>query len=119
MNLEDEKRLVAEWMGWKYDEGVFKVKEPIPPYEYFAHIGEAVWNPQSERKWWPKIWDKFTWSMIREYDKYLTEMAYENSFPTVTGGFGAETELALRWKAHRAKPEVCWKALVKSIKEAE
>ena len=86
MKLEDEKKLVAEWMGWnlKYIEDRFD------------------WNPQSERKWWDELFDKI-WEQSLD-GKYISELVKMGNFR--------------KWSIHTAKPEVCWKALIKTLEQS-
>tara|TARA_R100001244_G_scaffold67422_1_gene55190 strand:- start:676 stop:1053 length:378 start_codon:yes stop_codon:yes gene_type:complete len=119
--LEQEKKLVAEFMGWKIDS---YVRDGVYHTDLITNRGSSdqglrlpiqEWSPQKDRNAWPEIWDMMNWRMIKEYDKNLVQMHYDNAHPTATGGFGEDTELALRWKSHRAKPEVCWQALIKTL----
>jgi len=102
MNIEDKKKLVVEkLMGWHTfnchsDQGDFWVwaRKDSP-----LVIGKKEWSPQSERKWWDEIWEKMDKDWFLKY--------IWNLFDEVEGIF----------EIHTAKPEICWKALVETIKE--
>jgi len=88
MTLEEEKKLVAE-----KDLVIEKLGILRPFNEYYG------WNPQSERKWWDEIWEKMDGSIMLDYIEILRQ----------NGG----TIINL----HTAKPEVCWKALIKTLED--
>jgi len=109
MNLEDEKKRVAEWMGWEIrldDEhlGAFSnMKQEF--IDFYKN-----WKPQSERKWWDEIWERLS---VYDLDYVYTDNVQKFAHAQETRG------LATKWYIHTAKPEVCWKALLKTLKEAE
>jgi len=119
MNLEDEKKLVAEkLMGWQ----VVLIPDILPDgaknYEQWVKEGSKPthtlngrledWNPQSERKWWDEIWDKMGYEV---FYRYLDSINEDGLFDY--SGYHRDKNF------HTAKPEVCWKALLKTLKEAE
>ena len=107
MTLEEEKKLVADWMGW--------IHVSVSPGDNFFYTSGNIikdrilvkeWNPQSERKWWDEIWEKID-------DKNLSyiyvDKIVELEYVTEISG------LPKWWHIHTAKPEICWKALIKAI----
>lgn len=100
MNLEDEKKLVAEkLMGWKiyYDNHEFT---SIERGGMGAKLLLFNWNPQTERKWWDEIWEKMNFYEMIGYMGHLKKLKpyqFED------------------WFVHTAKPETCWKALITTL----
>jgi len=86
--IEDEKKLVAEKL--------FPDKWPLTDYQ-FIH---TTWHPQKERKWWDEIWDKMDDEVKERYMNWLLDRAYIGD-----------------WDIHTAKPEICWKALIKTLSD--
>lgn len=100
MNLEEEKKLVAEKLNISF------MITPI----IRAPIEE--WNPQSERKWWDEIWDKMDKKTMKKYLNTIFDIhagPSEQENPDHTG--------VLFKCFHTAKPETCWKALIKTLTE--
>jgi len=95
--LEKEKRRVGDFMGWEYEDGAFSPKGQL----HIILIRLDDYNPQSERKWWDEIWDRMDEKMFM---KYLDNI--ESLF---------ELPLFYTKDFHTAKPEVCWKALIKTL----
>lgn len=92
--LEQEKRLVAKFMGW--EAGV----------NHINGVKYSSWNPQTDRNAWPEIFLK-----IENSPKDFGVMSIKESFTTdlfdlgMRGGWGYLT----------ASPEVCWQALVATL----
>jgi len=116
--IEKEKKLVIEkllthwkWLldTWQEDGGeIAELK--IGRGRGTSQIDVKNWNPQSERKWWPEIWEKMDAVMIYKYKgemEGIWENLYGNSIPSPF------------WFYHTAKPEVCWKALIKTLGNIE
>jgi len=111
MKLEDEKRLVAtRIMDWKYiPEHDFYLK-PLEPSTWSSpkreespdtiQLGE--WNPQEDRNCWDEIWDKMDIQTGLKYLKNLKQYFKDDS---------------VEWDYHTAKPEICWKALIRTLEE--
>ena len=106
MKLEDEKILVAtRLMGWEIKKGgvnsswewisIADKNGDVRPWLKFEK-----WKPNEESKWWDEIWGKMDSEIAR---KYLCEL----QFRIITVGN--------YWEIHTAKPEICWKALVKTL----
>jgi len=106
MNLEDEKKLVAEWMGWKC-ENKYNDDWIVCPNHVFRLY---EWTPESERKWWDEIWERLS---VYDLDYVYTDNVQKFAHAQETRG------LATKWYIHTAKPEVCWKALLKTLKEVK
>jgi hypothetical protein len=103
--MEEEKKLVAEWMGWEIS--------PLQKNVYFKRgIGYNFddWNPHQDRNCWPEIWDKLA-SIDIYLEKYLDEMDLQFTNSKYLHGD--------KWDYHTASPEICWKALVKTLTERQ
>ena len=99
MELQEEKKLVAEkLMGDKltFYEGEFLLPTGLPLNK---------WNPQSERKWWDEIWEKMDDELKDKYMSNLDNIVKGNHIGPTT------------WDTHIAKPEICWKALIKTLEQ--
>ncbi len=105
MNIEEEKKLVIKFMG-------YTIEEEEVPHGYGPEHTESIirneghkvkrfnsWSPESERKWWDKIWDKMDDEMFEKYHMNIARL------------FGP---LNIR-EIHTAKPSICWKALIKTL----
>jgi len=117
MTLEEEKKLVAEkLMGWRYAN---EYQQPDGPYwkgfytdktKEELHISQ--WEPNEGRKWWDEIWEKMKSTLIDEYhdvsDIYYDYIRYNERGKPISG-----------WDLHTAKPETCWKALIKALSEVD
>ena len=105
MLLEEEKILVAKKvMGWEiiYSMKIKGISDPSSAYIKNIKTLLKNWNPQEERKWWDDIWRAKGFGGI-------TGMYYDNLLlikPPQREPF--------IW-LHTAKPEVCWKALIKTL----
>lgn len=105
MTLIDEKKLVAEWMGWEikkhFTEGWLFRKKPDEMWHHLIAPKEAPakyqWNPHRDRNCWPQIWEKM------DYD---TRFNYMNNLPYEERNY---------WSLHTGPPDICWKALVKTL----
>ena len=109
MTLEQEKKLVAEFMGWEVGK-----KPPFPDTVLIYRIGcfpdtnvnvlePEHWNPQTDRNAWPEIWDKMGRDFKIEYLDYLRLFLLVD-----------KTHLTL-FDYLTASPEVCWQALIKVL----
>jgi len=110
MKLEDEKKLVAtSLMGWEVDEyngiGISA--------DYGVGFNFHRWNPQSERKWWDEIWEKMDGRTLGKYIDTILDIVEQKHIKGCPSGAYYYVEL------HTAKPELCWKVLLKTLKEAE
>jgi len=105
MTLEEEKKLVAEkLMGWQI--GVSRNEGSYFEWNKSRKIYVADWNPQSEREWWDQIWDNMGDKLFEDY--YHNKLwAIQHSTPVTPT---ESTRLM-----HAAKPEICWKALIKTL----
>ena len=111
MSLEEDKKLIAEFMGWKFDyEG--RVSNPKQSSFWLCN-----WNPQTDRNAWPEIWDKIAsdldvlYSYLDNLDYMMDWKALEKKYPQLEG------KHELWFGIHTAPPEVCFKALIKTLKE--
>ena len=68
------------------------------------------WNPQTKRKWWDEIWEKMDKQANIRYN-YMINLGEE------LGPFAIEFEVDIdeKYAIHTAKPEVRWKALIKTL----
>jgi len=96
MTFEEEKELVTEKLG------IVFLKSS---------------NPLKNRNLWPEIFEKFTWVMVKKYIAELVEMAKINKHPNIISEIKGFDKTTIRWKLHTAKPEICWKALIKTLKK--
>jgi hypothetical protein len=100
--LEQEKRLVAEFMGWEWI--IVESTGLIRHYAYIHKDGEKTgiqpkyWNPQTDRNAWPEIWDKMDEETMTLYLMELGRLLPNR-----------------KWSFHIASPEVCWKALIEVL----
>lgn len=119
MNLEDEKKLVSKWLGWKIFSYSSTDKRPCKDNAYKKPDGTTIWlakwNPQSDRNCWAEIWGKmwelppennFKIQYIRNLRKLLCLVPMKNSLNAFT----------YFWRFHTSPPEICWRALVESLK---
>jgi len=87
--IEDEKRMVAKWMGWKV--------EPL------ATLFRPWWNPQSSREPWPELWGNMDEETRQQYMNILHQMI--------------QPVVATAWEFHTMSFEVCWRALIKVLED--
>ena len=95
MTLTKEKKLVAEWMGWHWNDVWNTICTTLDESPKNAML-IVLWNPQSERNCWDEIWANMTLGIA---DRYMSNLN------------------GTMWEMHTAKPEVCWKALIKTLEE--
>ena len=118
MKLYDEKMLVGiELMGW----GIYYPSSHAPEYSSFERGGRGAklmvynWNPQTDRRCWPEIWDNMNWNQIKSIVKILIYWANKNrnikTIPEIKFD-----EVTICWKMLTTKPEICWKALIPILK---
>jgi len=104
--IDDEKRLVAKWMGWKITE------TDGTPFYFYRQSGvgkrEADWNPHEDPRCWPEIWERLYPQKIGSFLKVL--------FPLLDMPYGHDEDDKY-WACLTAPPEVCWKALIKALEE--
>jgi len=101
MTLEEEKRLVLKWLGYSVGVNRYWKKEA-------GRVGAMSiesYHGNTDPRCWPEIWEKIDGQMIKKYIPILAEMV---------GG-----DWKCPWRIHTAPPEVCWKALIKTLKGAE
>ena len=100
MTLDEEKKLVWEWLG----------KKPPKKPDSFAYakyvVRSMTWSPHKDRNCWPEIWGKMDLDFVKKYLKNLHDIYLHKD---------DRTQFVLEWNAHTAPPEVCWKALVKTL----
>lgn len=105
MTLEEEKRMVAKWMGLDY-----VVRRPLhKSYDckflqkngIVVHIFDK-WSPQSDRRCWDEIWERIVEEEL--IDKYFHNLKLNERY-------GDD------WGVHTATPEQCWHALIKTLEE--
>ena len=101
MSIEAEKKLVAEWL-----EKEFKTIEELKSGEF--GVAKTGWKPESERKWWDEIWEKMAGEQLDEYEFILSKL-----WETTSTGY------TIKMFIHTAKPEICWKALIKTLEEEQ
>ena len=106
MTLEEEKKLVAEWMGWRVNQyhslGLQHFVRVTNNPESAVYID--AWNPQSYRNCWDEIWENMNDDIKEVYLDNLT-----NILPVQINGIVSWLEI------HTAKPEKCWKALIETL----
>jgi len=119
MKLEDEKKLVAEkLMGWDIHDNSYRHID----YEYHYHktkphttqnrVFPKNWNPQSNDcpfSVWDEIWDKLG---------YNQEFTYSDNLWKLLECDILEPSGHNNMLFHTAKPEVCWKALIKTLEQS-
>jgi len=121
MTLEEQKKLVAEklmeWLIDEYDVAGLIVIDFITDKGSESDRGERInidnWNPQSERKWWDDIWEEMDDEMFEEWitnihSSFVNEWAENDYKPS---------EPNYKRLIQTAKPDVCWKALIKTLEE--
>jgi len=113
MNIDDEKKLaLKELFGIEVAETGYYQKVGKPKKGYIKpllHIRD--WNPQDNetgRKWWPKIWEKMSYDMFIIYLGHLRTGLKINHLSNLN---------LIEISVHTAKPEICWKALIKTLEE--
>jgi len=113
MNLEEEKMMVLFWLGYK-STGLKKVVHLWgKPGKDIININ--LYNPQDNktgRKWWDEIWEK-----IGENEQ-LTN-SYIFNLQKSIAGFDSNFMEQYMWIIHTAKPDICWKALIKTIRRTK
>lgn len=115
MTLEEEKKLVAEkLMGWRLSD-IANEASGIPAYEYVweeyitsSKTWEFIyfygdWRPNEDRNFWDEIWGKMDVNFYYQYKKNLSEI------------ISKEKNLDRIMDLHTAKPDICWKALIKVL----
>ena len=109
MTLLEEKKMVAEWMGW----GGFS-------HGFNRDVGSMViqdvywddWNPQSDRNAWPEIWGK-----LSNLEWFVYKQTLVNEFRKIAEEVEGIVRFDLQECMHTASPETCWKALIKTIEK--
>lgn len=113
MTLEDEKKLVAEKLGFMLGKALTGHTN-IGTKLFLDFILLAAWNPQTQIQWWPEIWDKMD---EKTFSQYSVEVDKIIGFPVIKANGNV-----LSWgswkRIHTAKPEICWKALIKTLGES-
>ena len=94
--LEQEKKLVAEFMGW----------ESI--LDSFWEDGVRQRDPQTDRNAWPEIWDR-----LKDKEKMFEYFSNLGDILKVFQGWDANDHEGI--VVHTASPEVCFKALIKTL----
>jgi len=112
MTLLEEKKLVADWMGWEFENGLFSWldKSGVKTRKVQDH---KYWNPHRNRNCWPDIWERMDRKTIIAYKYALGDSSY------VEDKVGCTLRDSVEWKFHTAPPEVCWKALVSVLTKGE
>ena len=112
MNLEAEKKLVAEkLMGWESDDGWW-LNDKFA-LRFTSNGFENTWNPQDERKWWDEIWEKMDEAEFNKFIAHLLPLLFPTIF-TARKASQITREVLIR-RCLTAKPETCWKALIKTL----
>lgn len=105
MTLEEQKKLVAEKFGFEVKGDLIGHPRIHVRWNYDGYPSFSLqWKPHEERKWWDEIWDKMDEFTFNKYMRILTE------------SFGIVFRIGYR-EIHTAKPEIMWKALIKTLKE--
>ena len=98
MKLEEEKKLVAKFMKYQIIDRLHTKNE------HGNYIADGrPWNPESNREWWDEIWEKMDDEIWEIYSHYVSELHGES----IIGNFDRYY--------HTAKPEICWKALIRTL----
>ncbi len=107
MKLEEEKKLVAKWLG-----GEYVVAQSLFTDAYYeAKDGKLTWgwNPEGCRGPWDEIWEKLEDEGIEmDYHTNIASLCPEMNKPD----FAVHI---VSWFLHTAKPETCWKALLETL----
>jgi len=114
MTLEDEKKLVAEFMNYiiidrlhiKYGDGPYKG-------QYFKD--GSPWEPWEDRNVWPEIFDIISKEHL--WGKFLLNLL-PILFPLADNKKVNVTREMLMKACLTAPASVCWKALIKTLGEA-
>lgn len=101
MGLLEELKLVANFMEYDFID-YLHIKDKNGNWI----VDGRHWNPKNTREWWDEIWDKMD---EITFDKYLKIL--KGLFPTNI------SEQWTDYHFHTAKPEACWKSLVKTLVE--
>jgi len=115
MSLEEDKKLIAEFMGWTLITEDYFGSDRVEIVE--KEIYMQGWNPQTDRNAWPEIWDKIASDLdvlylyLDNLDYMMDWKALEKKYPQLEG------KHEVWFGIHTAPPEVCFKALIKTIKE--
>ena len=114
MNLKVEQIFVAtKLMRWK--ENGSCGGHPVFENEDGGNIFD--WNPQSERKWWGDIWKKLNEKFWDKRDNSLKQNYITNlKYLIVMNPMREPQKWEWEFELHAAKPEVCWEALIKTLK---
>ena len=105
MTLEEEKKLVAEWMGWRVNQyhslGLQHFVRVTNSPESAVYID--AWNPQSYRNCWDEIWENMDENTMSLYLSNIKCKGHLVIAPEII------------WFFHTASPETCWKALIETL----
>jgi len=107
MKIEEEKKLVAEkLMGWEVhvihsEHHKIYATNPNRVFE-----DSQFWKPESDRNCWDEIWEKMDDGNNGEFIDNFTNNI-EEVFP--------RSLLMGDWDYLTVKPELCWKALIKTL----
>ena len=113
MTYEEEKNMVADWLGWE------KLSDFPPPDgpEWHGYqrqdetlIHKDLWNPKEGRNAWPEIWSKLT----LEETGYMVVDYLQNLESILALSEEHENTHAI-FMFHTATPEQCWQALITTL----
>jgi len=107
----ENKKLVAEWMGWKF----YQCSEYDPVW-IVKNPNESVkiedWNPQDDKKATFVEWDEIYKNMDDKFFRnYIAKLLWN------TIGYACTFSEKCLFPGHTASPSIRWKALVEMIKE--
>ena len=110
MNYHEEKIFVLKKLGyhcpnfsssttwWMPHEGEFDRHVAIDSYK---------WNPKFDRRCWDEIWGRMDEDIACRYIYNIRHFVQRPQ------GAACQKNMDI----HKVKPEICWKALIKTIKE--
>jgi len=107
MKIEDEKKLVAEFMGWEFGGNSYEGYKLTP--QTYPEMALKRWSPQSPDcpdSVWQDIWGKM------DEDMWVT---YINKLKYLTGYFEADYREAKDRAISTAPNEIKWKALITTL----
>ena len=107
MTLNKEKQFVMKELFGCHEHSFTKKVWINNNPEYKEHFFLPKWNPQEKREFWDRIWEAMDKKQKTDYILILRD---------ITGSNDEHILLDIFWIVHTAKPEICWKALIKLLK---
>jgi hypothetical protein len=99
MTLEEEKKMIAEWMGWEVHKlGFYRSKN--------NYLSWQMWNPQKELSSWSEFFEKLHGKGWEDFTQMLIDIAPDANDNRYN------TELHSKWMLISAPSEALWITLV-------